>query len=525
MKDDKYYRYFYNLVDTGRNYADFSYVRLVKFVDEKWVNEIVEALPSLIKVVQNPRKYIEEDREIVNIAMARNISAESVRHLLAHSNYIDEYREDGTVIPNKILNVYKEESLNTYENRFICTLIAELQFFVNRRYHAIFDASKDEMGVNFDVGSTIDNYTEVVDYKLHITIRDKQTDTENADENNLIFARVAEIYKKVNMLTTTEFVAVMRKFPAVKHPIVKTNAIAKNKDYKACHKLWNFIHTYTQVGYKVDMLKQNPNVSGEMKEDIYNSIVWNYAMLHNYLEGVDELKLNREKRKKEMEIREVRGLLEELVDGLDMPEERLRKLIDTELKDIIQRRKQEKDAAQRVEKKMQELEEQKKNSDLVFDPKEAAAIKEEPQLDLRSEEEIRKEAERREKEDAEILRKKVAAAEAKKRKKEEEQRRADLEAEARRKAAEAKQRSEEERQREVVERAIKAIAAEKKNTEQNAAKERKTPEELALEKRKAVKEAAIEEVRKRTEERKAAAYPLYFDSTQMRFQNKNARGK
>jgi membrane protein involved in colicin uptake len=327
------------------------------------------------------------------------------------------------------------------------------------------------------------------------------------------------------MLTTTEFVAVMRKFPAVKHPIVKTNAIAKNKDYKACHKLWNFIHTYTQVGYKVDMLKQNPNVSGEMKEDIYNSIVWNYAMLHNYLEGVDELKLNREKRKKEMEIREVRGLLEELVDGLDMPEERLRKLIDTELKDIIQRRKQEKDAAQRVEKKMQELEEQKKNSDLVFDPKEAAAIKEEPQLDLRSEEEIRKEAERREKEDAEILRKKVAAAEAKKRKKEEEQRRADLEAEARRKAAEAKQRSEEERQREVVERAIKAIAAEKKNTEQNAAKERKTPEELALEKRKAVKEAAIEEVRKRTEERKAAAYPLYFDSTQMRFQNKNARGK
>ncbi|MDY5576973.1 MAG: DUF2357 domain-containing protein, partial [Lachnospiraceae bacterium] len=327
LKKDRYYNYFYNLVDTSRNYADFSYVRLVKFVDEKWVNEIEEALPSLIKVVQNPRKYIEEEREVVNIAMARNISSESVRHLLAHSNYIDEYREDGTVIPNKILNVYKEESLNTYENRFICTLIAELQFFINRRYHAIFDASKDEMGVNFDVGSTIDNYTEVVDYKLKITIRDKQTLDDNTDENNAVFARITDIYKKVNMLTTTEFVSVMRKFPAVKHPIVKTNAIAKNKDYKACHKLWNFIHSYNQVGYKVDMLKQDPNISGNLKQDIYNSIIWNYAMLHNYLEDVDELNLNREKRKKEMDIREVRGMLEAIADGLDLPEERLKRLI------------------------------------------------------------------------------------------------------------------------------------------------------------------------------------------------------
>lgn len=357
LKKDRYYNYFYNLVDTGRNYANFSYVRLVKSIDEQWVNEIEEALPSLIHVVQNPRKYIEEEREVVNIAMARNISSESVRHLLAHSNYIDEYREDGTVIPNKILNVYKEESLNTYENRFICTLIAELQFFVNRRYHAIFDASKDEMGVNFEVGSNIDNYTEVVDYKLKITIRDKQTGENNDDENAIIFNRIADIYKKVNMLTTTEFIATMRKFPAVKHPIVKTNAIAKNKDYKACHKLWNFVHTYTQVGYKVDMLKQDPNISGNFKNDIYNSIIWNYAMLHNYMEDVDEINVGREKRKKELEIQEVRGLLEEIVRGMNLTDERLRRLVDVELQNIQARRKQEIEALERVEKEKKAKEE------------------------------------------------------------------------------------------------------------------------------------------------------------------------
>lgn len=352
LKNDPYYNYFYNLVDTARNYVDFSYVRLVKSVDEKWVKEIEQALPALTYLVQHPRKYIEEEREVVNIAMARNISTESIRHLLAHSNYIDEYRKDGTVIPNRILNVYKEESYNTYENRFICTLIGELQFFVNRRYNAIFDVNNDEMGVNFDVGSTIDNYREVVDYKLKITIRDKQTDEENLDENRAIYARITDIYRKVNMLASTEFVSIMKKFPAVSHPIVTTNAIAKNKEYKKCHKLWNFIYSYDQVGYKVNMLKQAPNIAGDLKKDVQNSIVWHYAMLHNYLTDMDELSLNREKRKKEMDIPQMRGLLEEIVDGVELDEKSLKRLVDRELTTIIRRRKKEKEAAQRAAKEI-----------------------------------------------------------------------------------------------------------------------------------------------------------------------------
>ncbi|MDD6070233.1 MAG: DUF2357 domain-containing protein [Clostridiales bacterium] len=350
MTEDPYYKYFYNLLETGRNYVKYSYVRLVKEVDETWVNAIEEALPSLQHVVLNPRKFIEEEREVVNIAMARNITAESVRHLLAHSNYIDEYREDGTVIPNKILNIYKEESLNTYENRFICTLIAELQFFINKRFDAIFEASKDELGVNFEVGSSIDNYTETVDYSLQIKIRDKQTDTESEFENKDVFARIIQLHRNINMLVGTEFVATMRRFPAVKHPIVKTNAIAKNRDYKACHKLWNFIHSYTHVGYKVDLVKQDPNISKSFEHDIYSSFIWNYAMLHNYMEDVDVLNINRETRKKELDMQGIRQLLEEIVAGTDIPDANLRKIVDNELRSIQARRKQEKEAAEKVVK-------------------------------------------------------------------------------------------------------------------------------------------------------------------------------
>ncbi len=350
IADDKFYKYFYNLLETGNNYCNFSFARLVKQVDEKWVEEIEDALPSIQYVILNPRKFIEEEREIVNIAIARNISTESVRHLLSHSNYIDEYDpKTGKVVPNKILNVYKEESLNTYENRFICTLVAELQYFVNKRFDAIFEASKDELGAYLEMDSIVDNYTETVEYKLQVKIRDKQTNKVNEADKGDIFARIVNIHRLVNTLVGSEFITTMRKFPAVRHPIVKTNAIAKNRYYKKCHSLWNFLHTYSQVGVQVNLVKQDPVISKHFEKDIYDSFVWNYAMLHNYLEDVDILNIDREKVKKEMSTEDIRQMLEEIINGMpEMTDSSLRKLIQNEMVAIQTRRKLERRKAEKA---------------------------------------------------------------------------------------------------------------------------------------------------------------------------------
>jgi hypothetical protein len=353
IADDRFYKYFYNLLETGSNYCDFSFARLVKSVDEKWVTEIEKALPSLQAVVLNPRKFIEEEREVVNIAIARNISTESVRHLLAHSNFIDEYNEEeGTVVPNRILNVYKEESLNTYENRFICTLVAELQFFVNKRFDIVFQATKDELGAYLELNSLIDNYTEMVEYKLQVKIRDKQTDKVNENEKDDILGRIIKIHRMINSIVSSEFITTMRKFPGVKHPIVKTNAIAKNRDYKACHTLWNFIHSYSKAGVSVDLLKQDPTISRKFEKDLYDSVIWNYTMLHNYLQDVDALNINRPVLTKDMSTDYIRQVLEEIIQGMSsMPDAALRKLIQNEMLAIQTRRKMERKKADKTLKK------------------------------------------------------------------------------------------------------------------------------------------------------------------------------
>ena len=51
LLEDRYYQYFYNLLETGNNYVDFFSTRLVKEVDEEWVKAIEEALPALQTVV------------------------------------------------------------------------------------------------------------------------------------------------------------------------------------------------------------------------------------------------------------------------------------------------------------------------------------------------------------------------------------------------------------------------------------------------------------------------------------------
>lgn len=371
LKEDKFYNYFYNLLETGSNYCKFSNAKLVKSVDEEWVREVEVAMPSLHYVITHPRKFIEEDREVVNVAMARNITTESIRHLLQHSNLIDEYREDGTVIPNRILNVYKEESLNIYENRFICTLVAELQYFINKRFNMIFEASKDEVGTFFEMRSRVDNYTEVVEYNISVNIREKQTDVNNETENTNIFARIIKIHQQINMLAATEFIGMMRRYPAVSHPIVKTNAIGKNKDYKACHKLWNFIHSYVRVGYKVNIVKQDPIISKQFERDIYNTMIRDYAMIYNNMEFHNELNVDRPAKEKKMDAKQIRQFLNEIVRNTDLSDANLRKLIIKELTDIQSKRRAELAEQERINR--QKRKEIQKNQSRASEDREPSA--------------------------------------------------------------------------------------------------------------------------------------------------------
>ena len=101
--------------------------------DVEWMNLIEEAIPHLDHVFRTPNRFIQNEEEIVKIEQARKVSVETIKHLSKNTNFIQTVDENGDVIPSKLLNVRKEETYNTYENRLAYTLIQNIKFFINKR--------------------------------------------------------------------------------------------------------------------------------------------------------------------------------------------------------------------------------------------------------------------------------------------------------------------------------------------------------------------------------------------------------
>ena len=146
------------LVRSGKNSISFNRRIMKKTVDLSWVDAIEEGMIHIDKVIRNPRVTIEDQEEIVPIALSKKITVESIKHLAQHTNLIQEYdRKTGKITPSKVLNVYKEESLLTYENKFLNTLIDRLYIFVTRRYEKLKEVTKNEDAYTVDY-STNTNY-------------------------------------------------------------------------------------------------------------------------------------------------------------------------------------------------------------------------------------------------------------------------------------------------------------------------------------------------------------------------------
>ena len=127
VQSEEFYTEFMNKAKSGTSEVSYMHRFIDKQIDLTWIEAIEDAIIPLDNIIRNPRRFIVQEEEIVNIELARKISPESIRHLAQHTNMIAKV-EDDSVTPNQILNIFKEESFETYENRFIYTLLINLQY-------------------------------------------------------------------------------------------------------------------------------------------------------------------------------------------------------------------------------------------------------------------------------------------------------------------------------------------------------------------------------------------------------------
>ena len=326
LEEDRYFQYLFEMIQAGDNTLQQKNRVLHKVVDEQWLNVVEEGISAIFNIVDKPRRFITTSEEVVPVALAKKITADSVRHLSQNTQYINT-NAAGEIQPTHILNVTTEESYDLYENRFVYHLIQRLFAFVDKRTDVIFWATGDETCNVMSMESKVDDAYEEISYKVEMTIKNRQSLVENDEDNMDIFKRIDRVRRLSRTLRTSSFCDLMNGCARVRSPIQRTNLMMKDPDYRKCYQLWQFIESYDEVGYTIEERDTVLQFDEEYLLQMYTNMITNYTVFKSLLES-DPRKMTEiaEEKRKPVKPKFIKEIKEEEVEDRNLPDVEIRRV-------------------------------------------------------------------------------------------------------------------------------------------------------------------------------------------------------
>lgn len=259
-------------------------VRETRVFDDSFVNILRAAFPSLMKIMRDPKRTLRYEEEMVQVEKAKKVNVESVRHLASHSHLVKNIDRDGNIVPSKVLTTFSEDEYVTYENRFIKTLIHRVIDFLKARLDLMMENIESFQG-------------DIVRYQNHIEVNKTKFDINidikisNEIEEQVTVAKkvlydVQTLYDLYNSLLNTPLYKILQKAKPVFSPIMKTNIILHNPDFKIAYNVWLFLDKNTYIGYSVDVKEHRYDDSASVADDLdkMSAVLLNNIL---YRRGVD----------------------------------------------------------------------------------------------------------------------------------------------------------------------------------------------------------------------------------------------
>lgn len=326
LEEDRYFQYLFEMIQAGDNTLQQKNRVLHKVVDEQWLNVVEEGISAIFNIVDKPRRFITTSEEVVPVALAKKITADSVRHLSQNTQYINT-NAAGEIQPTHILNVTTEESYDLYENRFVYHLIQRLFAFVDKRTDVIFWATGDETCNVMSMESKVDDAYEEISYKVEMTIKNRQSLVENDEDNMDIFKRIDRVRRLSRTLRTSSFCDLMNGCARVRSPIQRTNLMMKDPDYRKCYQLWQFIESYDEVGYTIEERDTALQFDEEYLLQMYTNMITNYTVFKSLLES-DPRKMTEiaEEKREPVKPKFIKEIKEEEVEDRNLPDVEIRRV-------------------------------------------------------------------------------------------------------------------------------------------------------------------------------------------------------
>lgn len=303
-----------------------------------WVSEIEHACPFVDIIVRNPKNMLIQEENVLKIEKSKKTNVESVKNLARHTEYINKYnKQTDDIEPSKILDIRNEETYNIYENRFLYTMIHQLERFV---------LTKEELLDNFEInnhklleyaGNTVTTLEKV---NIELKVTSESLPTDKIDENlteqlKEIKARLKRIKEYINSWYRSEMMRSLEHahVPFINPPIKKTNLILKNPNFQVAVQLWEFIQKYDMENQEDE--KENLNEKGGdiLKKFLDHSFLIDYFVMDSMAKSKKEQKQNMAKCALVLLTEEIHRIVELLSSiGVNITDEELLKMIAKELK-------------------------------------------------------------------------------------------------------------------------------------------------------------------------------------------------
>ncbi len=226
-------------------------------IDEDWIKAIEEGLEFVEKAVAEERQFIRTNGEVVPIEKVKKISKDSVEHLAKHSDMITHVpeEEDALLVPDKLYMVEKLSDYAVYENRFLYMMLTYIKSFIEFRIEKIEKLRRTYVG---DMAVNKEIKTKKRTLKIKTEIYEERTDNPYPvpDEKSAnLVKRIHDCRSIIDALLDTDLITQVAKTPMIKPPIVKTNVLKMNNNFKNALALYDYIASYKGEGFTYEEVK------------------------------------------------------------------------------------------------------------------------------------------------------------------------------------------------------------------------------------------------------------------------------
>lgn len=247
----------------------------------EWVGLMEDTMRYLDNILRNPNRFIINEDEIVKVELAKRVTVDSIKHLAKHTNLIQDINEKEEITPSKILNINKEETFDTYENRFIYTLIQNMEAFIAVKKRGLLDGLylKDDKAIQYKGASVVGQEHVSIDLTIKTRLHTKSED--GTKDGMSLAERIAKLEREIVDLKSSEVMRTLAKahVAIVRPPIKKTNVILKNTNFQYALILWNYLQEHAGDDTKRDKKDKKYDDESELRGFFDDTFLLNYLAM------------------------------------------------------------------------------------------------------------------------------------------------------------------------------------------------------------------------------------------------------